>query len=163
MSRTLPGAMPDWARPIRLPRPIDITHTDPPFAIAGETSTWRVPFRLSKDVPTGVPLKVQLWGGRNNKGNFPDAQVTDPRGNGYVIAELEDGTRIALQPDKASGAYTLSLPHGAALTKGQELVIVLGDTSHGWRAFIDDLSHALVIFEPVVEQFDRSTFLGSRL
>lgn len=80
MSHRLPSTMPTWNRPIRIPRHIDITHTDPPFAIAGERSTWRIPFKLSQDIPGGFPLKIQLWGGRNNKGQFPDAQVTDPKG-----------------------------------------------------------------------------------
>ena len=131
MSRVLRPTMPERARPIRIPRHIDITLADPPFAIAGERSTWRLSFRLSRDVPADALLKFQLCGGRNNKGDFPDAQVATPEGEGYIVAEFEDGTRYSLEPDRNAGTYTLSLPEGTGLRKGQELVVILGDRTQG--------------------------------
>ena len=130
MSRRAPNAMPGWARPIRIPEHIEITHTEPSFAIAGEMSTWCVPFKLSKDVPAGSILKFQLCGGRNNKGSFLDAQIGNPERDGYIAAELEDGTRLSMQPDKKSGTYVLSLPDGG-FKKGQKLIIILGDRRGG--------------------------------
>ena len=62
--------MPAWSRPIRIPASIEITHTDPPFAVAGARARLRVPFKLSQDVSPGADLRLQLWGGRNNKGAF---------------------------------------------------------------------------------------------
>jgi len=125
MSRAVPNTMPAWARPIRIPDSIEITHTEPAFAIAGKTGIWRVPFKLSKDVPPGSTLKAQLWGGRNNRGMFIDSQIEHPKAEGYIAAELEDGTCIPMQVEKQPGTYVLTLPTGG-LKKGQLLTILLG-------------------------------------
>ncbi|MBM4029926.1 MAG: DUF3604 domain-containing protein, partial [Planctomycetes bacterium] len=125
-----PNAMPGWARPIRIPERIEITHAEPAFAIAGEKSTWRLPFRLSKAVPAGAILKCQLWGGRNNKGAFAGAQTERREAEGHLAAELDDGMVLAMSPDKKRGTYVVSLPD-AGLKKGQGLTVVLGSRAHG--------------------------------
>lgn len=132
MSRDVPNTMPMWARPIRIPESIEITHTAPVFAIAGETGIWRVPFKLSKDVPARSVLKLQLWGGRNNKGAFTDAQIEHPEAEGYIATELEDGTRVSMQAGAGNlpGTYVLALPD-CGLKKGQSLTILLGGQAKG--------------------------------
>lgn len=130
MSRDVPNTMPMWARPIRIPESIEITHTDPVFAIAGETGIWRVPFKLSKDVPARSVLKLQLWGGRNNKGTFTGAQIEHPKAEGYIAAELEDGTYVSMQAGNLAGTYVLVLPD-CGLKKGQSLTILLGGQAKG--------------------------------
>ncbi len=125
-------AMPPWRRPIRIPERIPLTHAEPPVAIAGGSSTWRVPFQLCRDVPPGAILKLQLWGGRNNKGTFPGAQANNPRGAGYISAEADDGSRLSMQPAKQAGSFVLSMPRGG-FKKGQEITVVLGDRSGGGR------------------------------
>jgi len=118
--------MPAWTRPIRIPESVEITHAEPPFAIAGEKGSWRIPFRLSKDVSAGSTLKVQLWGGRNNKGaTFAALQTDDPKAEGFVAAKLNDGSHVAIQADGDSGSCTLALPYDG-LKKGQLLTILLG-------------------------------------
>ena len=119
-----PDAMPAWSRPIRIPETIEITHTDPPCAFAGETFAWRIPFTLSKDVPAGAELHLQLWGGRNNKGAFFDLQTEEPNAPGYASAELGDGTPVCMDPLESRGAYRLSLPQGG-LRKGDRLTVRL--------------------------------------
>jgi len=130
MPREMPIAMPGWTRPIRIPERIEITHADPPFAIAGETSSWRVPFKLAKDVSIGSELRFQAWGGRNNKGSFSGAQIDNPEAEGYLAAELENGARVPMQAGEYAGAYVLALPDNG-LQKGQILTIVLGDRAKG--------------------------------
>lgn len=125
MSGLAPASLPKWQRPIRIPESIEITHTEPPFAIAGETSSWRAPFRLSKDVPPGAELRLQLWGGRNNKGHFIGAQTERPNVEGYIAAELADGSRASLRPGEHAGEYIVAIP-GDGLRKGQTLTVLLG-------------------------------------
>jgi len=124
--------MPPWRRPIRIPSEIPLTHAEPPVAVAGGSSTWRLPFQLAKDVPPGTLLKLQLWGGRNNKGHFPGAQVTRPQADGYVSAEADDGSRLSLQPSGQAGTFVLSLPKDG-FKKGRKIVVVLGDRSGGGK------------------------------
>ncbi|OGV78586.1 MAG: hypothetical protein A3K19_32115 [Lentisphaerae bacterium RIFOXYB12_FULL_65_16] len=124
--------MPPWARPIRIPESIEVTHADPAFAIANECGTWRLPFRLAKDVPAGAVLKLQVCGGRNNKGNFPGAQTANPNGDGYLSARLDDGATLSLAPDTHPGTYVITVPAGG-LRKGQTLTVVLGDCAGGGK------------------------------
>jgi len=130
---TLTGqAAPPWRRPIRIPEEITLTHAEPPVAIAGGFSTWRLPFQLCKDVPPGAALKLQLWGGRNNKGTFPGAQTRDPRADGYVSAEADDGSRLSMQPAKQDGTFALSMPKDG-FKKGKKITVVLGDRAGGGK------------------------------
>ena len=130
MSRRAPETMPKWSRPIRIPVAIEITHADPPFAIAGDTSSWRIPFRLSKGVPPDAALRLQLYGGRNNKGKFADAQCENPHAEGYIAAELEDGTPVRIRPTEQPGTCAVGPPDGG-LKKGDMLTVVLGDQTNG--------------------------------
>ena len=115
MSQRVPVHMPAWSRPIRIPPRIDITHAQPPFAIAGETSTWRLPFVLSRDVPGGCTLKLQIAGGRNNKGWF-DCKAP--------ATELADGSPLDVAPGETDGTYLLSIP-AAGLQRGEAVTVIL--------------------------------------
>ena len=117
-------AMPAWSRPLRIPEPVEITHAEPPFAFAGETSSWNLPFTLSKDVPPGADLRLQLWGGRNNKGGFFELQTEDPNAAGYLSAALGDGTPVRVQATEPASAFTLDVPGG--LRAGDRLTVRLG-------------------------------------
>jgi hypothetical protein len=123
---------PPWRRPIRIPEEIPLTHAEPPVAVAGEFSTWRLPFQVSKDVPPNSRLALQLWGGRNNKGHFPGAQATRPQADGYVTAETDDGSPLSLNPTQQPGTFVLSLPKGG-LKKGRRITVVLGDRTGGGK------------------------------
>ena len=129
MSREVPDSMPVWSHPIRIPAGIEITHAEPPFAIAGETSTWRIPFQLSKDVPPGSDLRLQLWGGRNNKGSFTGTQLENADARGLITAEQEDGSRLRIQAEQQAGNYVVALP-AVGLKKGQMLTVLLGDQTN---------------------------------
>lgn len=129
MSREVPDSMPVWSHPIRIPEGIEITHAEPPFAIAGETSTWRIPFKLSKDVPPGSDLRLQLWGRRNNKGSFTATQPENADARGLITVEQEDGSRLRIQAEQQAGNYVVALPAGG-LKKGQMLTVLLGDQTN---------------------------------
>ncbi|MCX7886396.1 MAG: DUF3604 domain-containing protein [Verrucomicrobiae bacterium] len=122
--------VPAWRRPIRIPEEIPLTRAEPPVAVAGEMVTLRLPLQLARDVPPDATLKLQLWGGRNNKGTFPGAQVRDPKADGYVSARADDGTPIAMRPDKQAGTFVLQVPPNG-LRKGQTINVILGDRSGG--------------------------------
>ncbi|NQU11045.1 DUF3604 domain-containing protein [bacterium] len=124
------GTMPAWSPPIRIPKDIEITHTDPPLALVDESATWRLSFKLAKVVPAGAELRLQLWGGRNNKGTFFDLQTEDPEAAGYASAELADGTPLPMHPIEPAGTYRLEVPVGG-LPKGTALTVQLGTGKPG--------------------------------
>jgi len=121
--------MPEWTRPIRIPESVKITHTDPPYALAGETSTWRLPFELSKDVAPGSVLWLQVFGGRNNKGTFRPAQAEHPAQDGYITARLADGTALRMRRG-GDGTLAIDLPE-TGLRKDDAVAVTLGDPSGG--------------------------------
>jgi len=132
MTQKAPENMPVWRRPIRMPKDVKMTHTVPPFAFTSQKSTWYLPFIVSRDVPENWTLKFQLYGGRNNKGKFGPAQTESPAEYGYISAQLEDGTKLSMKPDKMAGVYELSMPKGG-LKKDDILTVILGDNSEGCK------------------------------
>ncbi|MFO7897623.1 MAG: DUF3604 domain-containing protein [Planctomycetota bacterium] len=123
-------SVPHRTRPVRIPDDIPLEHPQPETAIAGERSTWRLPFRLARDLPAGTPLRLQVWGGRNNKGVFPDLQTDDPGAGGYVTAAMPGGSPIALRPADVDGSFELTVPE-PGLAEGDVLTVTLGDRSAG--------------------------------
>lgn len=72
-------------------------------------------------------LSLGLRGGRNNKGAFIGAQIDQPGREGYISAELDDGTSLAIQSGN-SGTYSIAMPAGG-LKKGRTLTVILGGNS----------------------------------
>jgi len=150
--------MPDWARPIRIPTNVEITHSEPPFAIAKETSSWRVPFILSRDVPAGEALHIQISGGRNNKGEFNPLQVDDPSAKGYVTATLGDGGSLALRRAAGLNVLSFDVPDGG-LAKGQKIIVTLGDQAGGGEGAT--VSNSRLLNKFIVLYADEKTKDGS--
>ncbi|NLW51084.1 MAG: DUF3604 domain-containing protein [Candidatus Brocadiaceae bacterium] len=124
------GFLPRWTRPIRIPESVPLRHADPPFGLAGERGTWRLPLELARDVAPETLLKLQTGGGRNARPGFADDQAADPRGEGYVSLQGPDGAPVPLTPDEARSYYTLARPE-RALRAGEVLTLVVGDRSGG--------------------------------
>jgi hypothetical protein len=120
--------VPEWTRPVRLPDCVDVQKAEPPYAIANERGTWRLSFRVARNIPAGTPLRLQLWGGRNNKGSFGAVQSEDPAGDDYVSAAMPDGSPIELRAGELAGSFELTVPE-PGLGEGDVLPITLGDAS----------------------------------
>lgn len=124
------GFMPAWDRPIRIPGGVPLEHTDPPFAVAGEKGTWRVPLRLGRDVPADAVLKLETAASRSNRPAFVGEQVTQADADGYLALWGGDGRRLGLSPDRQPGRYLVGVPE-AGLRAGETLTLMLGDRSGG--------------------------------
>lgn len=111
--------IPAWSHPLRIPADVGIAHAQPCIAVAGETSIWRLPFVLSKDVPAGAALKLQVSAKRNNRGHF---RCKSP------VAHLADGRALAVVPDVKEGTYVLSVPE-RGLKTGDAVTVVLADAT----------------------------------
>jgi hypothetical protein len=123
--------LPAWERPIRIPQDVPIEHSEPPFALAGETGTWLLRFRFSCDVPAGAPLKLQTSGGRNNRGGFePPPQVERPDGAGYTTARTQDGAPVELKSDGTPGTLGVTVP-ASGFARNTVLNVTIGDRSSG--------------------------------
>lgn len=124
------ASVPGWARPIRIPAEVEITHTDPPFAVCGEISTWRALFRFSRPVPPGAELRLQVSGGRNNKPAFDLLQTQSPEQTGYVSAARADGTALAITACKDRATFAVAVPE-QGFARGDEIVVTLGAREMG--------------------------------
>ena len=122
--------IPPWERPIRIPEIVPLEHANPEVAIAGAKSTWELLFRLSEDIEANAVLKLQVFGGRNNKGVFINPQVERPEEDGYLTLRIEDGESLELQPGKDGGTFLL-VERKTALSAGTVLVATLGDRIAG--------------------------------
>jgi len=122
--------VPPFQRPIRIPERVPLLHAEPSFALAGEKGTWELPFRLTDDIPAGAALKLQLFGGRNNKAAFTGPQADRPEAEGYLTVRAGDGTAIAARADEKPGTFVLTAPD-AGLRAGSTLTVTIGDTAGG--------------------------------
>lgn len=117
--------------PIRIPLSIDLVRAEPSPAVVNQVGSWRLPFVVSQDVSAGETLKLQVYGGRNNKERFHPLQAQDPAGFNYITARLADGRQLAMQADTDTlGTFTILLPE-EGLKRGSLLLVTLGDTSSG--------------------------------
>ena len=85
-------------------------HAEPGFAIAGERSTWRLPFRLGSDVPPHSVLKLQIFAKRSNKLQFGDPQTDRPDGDDYLTVRTSGGDLLPGRPDGQKGTFVVGVP-----------------------------------------------------
>ncbi|HSW45394.1 MAG TPA: DUF3604 domain-containing protein [Phycisphaerae bacterium] len=104
---------------------------DPPFAVAGEVSTWRLTFEPGRQIKAGQTLVLEVSGGRHNKGPFESLQVGEPSKLDYVTARLADGTTLPLSPAKRKGSvFQVGVPE-QGFPAGEKILVTIGDTSGG--------------------------------
>ena len=121
-----PRAIPPWHRPIRIPESIPLSHAEPPYVLTDAVTSWRMPFILAHDVPAGSDLRLQLWGGRNNRGPFTGIQFDNPHAPGFLHAALADGTPLPIRAAEQAGSFCLGLPV-AGLRQGDTVTVFAGD------------------------------------
>ena len=151
MSSSEATTIPQWRRPVRIPENVAVERADPPVALAGETAAWTLRFRLDRDVRPGAALKLQLFGGRNNKGKFEAPQTDSPDKNAYVTARTADGRPVALQVTDDPGTLGVTVPE-PGLGAGDELLVTLGDRSGGGDGItapdVRQLGKFFVLYDP---------------
>ena len=145
-----PTFIPGFERPLRIPENVPIEPANPEFATAGERGGWRLPFRLAADVPAGAPLRVQVFGKRNNHGMFLGLQADDPAGDGYVSMTGPGGEAMPLAAGER-GTFVTTAPEGG-LAKRDILTFVLGDRSGGGGGAMPTrvrfLSKHIILYRP---------------
>ena len=63
-ARHLLESLPAFERPIRIPEHVPFAKADPPFAVAGEVSTWRLEFELATTIEPQQTLALAVSAGR---------------------------------------------------------------------------------------------------
>ncbi|MCK4283454.1 MAG: DUF3604 domain-containing protein [Candidatus Brocadiae bacterium] len=120
-----PEGFPPWERPVRIPERIAIRQTEPEFALSLDRGSWSLPFELAEDLPPGSTVKLQLFGGRNNKVAFQGAQTERPDDEGYLTAQTLDGTPLPVEPSDGAGTFDIAVPEGG-LSSGTILEVEIG-------------------------------------
>ena len=122
--------VPPWERPIRIPGRVPVMHVEPGFAIVEEKSQWRLTFQLAEDVAGGAELKLQMFGGRNNRSTFQKWRLDCPVGPADMRAATADGAPLAIRPDRSAGTLVLTVPQ-EGLAEGALVHVDLDDPEHG--------------------------------
>jgi hypothetical protein len=119
-------------RPLRVPEGVPLGKVDPPFAIVGETGTWRLEFTLARKIEGAKTLVLEVCAGRHIKGEFAPLQANDAARPGYLSARLADGSplRASRVGGQKGAAFRLDVS-GKPLPAGAKIIVVLGDTSAG--------------------------------
>ncbi|MCM8788420.1 MAG: hypothetical protein NC907_01380 [Candidatus Omnitrophica bacterium] len=117
--------IPNFERPIRIPSRIKIKAAQPEIAIAGEKITLRLKFLISKKIKQEELLKLQIFGGRNNKWIFSNLHTTDPEKDGYVFAKTSSGNPLKIQClDKNYGTFIIT-PGAEGIKTGEHIFITI--------------------------------------
>jgi len=124
--------VPKWKRPVRIPPRVSLMHAEPGFVMASQPGRLRLAFRLAEDVREGEELKLQLFGGRNNKGGFMKARSDSPVDEEDIAVVAPGGERLPVRPDESNGTFFVTVPKGG-LPAGALVHVELGGAS-GVRA-----------------------------
>ncbi len=111
--------IPEFERPIRIPARIRIEIAQPNTATAGKKITLRMKFPIPKNIEPGETLKLQIFGGRNNKGYFKNLQST------RIIVQTANGVPLNIKyPDETGGTIVIAVPE-RGLKAGDHLRVIL--------------------------------------
>lgn len=115
-------------RPLRIAEHVALEIAEPAFARAGEKSSWKIPFVLSRDVSAEQRLVLFAHGGRNNKPAWGSLQIEKPGQEGYIALFAPDRSRLrplGRYGGERSGVFGFEVPeHG--FREGDQLVMELG-------------------------------------
>ncbi|MFO8079834.1 MAG: DUF3604 domain-containing protein [Armatimonadota bacterium] len=106
---------------------------DPPEAMASVPGTWKITLS-GLEVAEGGVVRVMLSGSRGNPSDWTRPQASEPDAREYVTAACTGESALTISippPEQTRGAMVDLTVTGAALTSGDEITIILGDTSEG--------------------------------
>ena len=133
--------VPDWTRPVRIPESVPIEHAEPPTVVAGETCRPILRFRLSRAIPPGTTLLLQLHGGRNVKG-----RLAPPSGADTTLTPAP-GLAVTVRPTETDGTFELAV--GAeGLEEGELIDLTLGDDAGVRAPEISQRDKPFILYAP---------------
>lgn len=142
--------MPDFERPVRIPKSVKIEKANPPFAIAQQYGQWELKFIISKEIKENEVIKFQISAGRNIKGPFP-VQAKNPDKEGYITAWFK-GEKVKIEETEDPQKFILRIP--GKVKKGDVIKIILGDKregSKGTRAPKKFLNKFFILYKDEME------------
>jgi hypothetical protein len=128
--------IPDFEKPIRIPARVKIEIAQPPVAIAGTKITLRLKFSISKDIEPEEILKLQIFGGRNNKGYFPNIQIDDPEKDGFILVKCNNVQLKTSQGNNPFGVITI-FPPGNGIKAGKNIYVIMKNVAVGTTRFLN--------------------------
>lgn len=115
---------PDFERPIRIPGRIRLKRAKPEIVFAGKKTTLRLSFEIPINVKSGEILKIQLFGGRNNKGTIVNLQTSEPEKDGFISVRCNGSPLKISQKNIPYGTITI-FPQEKEIKKGTKIDVVI--------------------------------------
>ncbi|HPP07932.1 MAG TPA: DUF3604 domain-containing protein [bacterium] len=116
--------VPKFERPIRIPGRVKITFSRPSFVFAGQKATLKLQFLLSRNIRPHSSVKLQIAGGRNNKGYFSNIQITSKKADGFICAKLKNRNLKISKYSGYPGTFIIHIPD-TGIKKEEYLEVVL--------------------------------------
>ncbi|MCX7706236.1 MAG: DUF3604 domain-containing protein, partial [bacterium] len=122
--------VPDFERPIRIPSKVRLTFAKPEVVLSGSKITLKLRFFIPIDVKSDSILKLQLFGGRNNKGNFLGIQCDDEEKDGFISVKYKNQTLRISQKKNPYGTITIT-PDKQGIKQGDYISVILKNVEIG--------------------------------
>ncbi len=82
--------VPRFERPVRIPSGIKLDFAKPRIVFAGSRTDLKLKFHIPVEIKSDDVIKIQLFGGRNNKGSFSNIQCDDERKDGFISVKYNN-------------------------------------------------------------------------
>jgi len=128
--------IPDFEKPIRIPAKVKTEIAQPPVAIAGTKITLRLKFLILKYIGPEEILKLQIFGGRNNKGWFSNIQLDNPKEDGFILVKYNNVQLKVSQKNNPYGMLTIFPPEGG-IKAGKNIYVIMRNVDVGTIRFLN--------------------------
>lgn len=116
--------IPRFERPVRIPSKVKLGFAKPQIAFAGSRTNLKLTFHIPAEIKPDDTIKLQLFGGRNNKGFFQNIQCDDERKDGFVRVKYNDIFLKISQKENPYGTIKI-FPPGSGIKKGSFISVSL--------------------------------------
>ncbi|MEM4314513.1 MAG: DUF3604 domain-containing protein [Thermoplasmata archaeon] len=116
--------IPKFDRPIRIPMHIILKRAEPESIFVWEKVNIKLSFFIPININHRDILKLQVFGGRNNKGEFLNIQCDNPSEDGFISVKYKNNVLKISRDENCIGTITIFPPDGG-IKNGSILHVVM--------------------------------------
>ncbi len=102
--------VPEFVRPIRIPVNSNLKTAEPEIVFAGKKTSIKLTFQIPVNLNPFDPIKLQIFGGRNNKGEMLNIQTDDSKKDGFIYVLYRNIHLKVSQKNNPPGTITIFSP-----------------------------------------------------